>query len=170
MRFGTGFAAILAASTAVAAASAGPADETTADQQTLSDDIPVSLQKFTECMVRTASTAPSVALATRGVLTQEGKAFVVVRVTYLGADGYSYLATFGRGRDEPPSKQFMFTNWISGLSPACNVGPDGKPDCTSPHKWEAERHARGPVDAFAPRAVVVAWQSICGVSVLELMS
>jgi hypothetical protein len=171
MGLGLGLAAVLAASVVAAAAPSSPARAATVTENMapLPDEIPTALQGFTKCMVETAKAAPNVMSATRGVMTRNDKTFVFVRVEYRIRNGYEFVATYSRERDRPLDKGFMFSAFVSGLSPACDEGPDGERDCDNVRRWDAARHALGPVEGFAPPEVTAAWRNACGVNVLGMM-
>ena len=165
MVLGLSLSPVLAASIIIAAAGAG-------DSQPVSSptDIPASLRGFTDCMVKTAKSAPGVRSVVQGVIPQESREFVFVRLDYRGRDHdgkYEAVATFSRSTDTPIEKIPMFMNTMPGLLPACNRSRDGKRNCDNVRLWEAARRARGPIPGWGTPEVTRAWENTCHVRVLS---
>ena len=134
------------------------------------DSIPAALQSFTQCMVAAAKATHGVRSATRGVTTDQGKAFVFVRYAYIDDAGYEAVATYSRSRDAPLEKVPLFGTWLPGASPACDVGKDGKPNCDNVKAWVAAEHAHGPIPSGGSPKVAVAWRHACGVATWSMVS
>jgi len=161
-----GIAAILVASMPVGA---------TEDRLSLPENIPAALQIPTECMVEAAKAARGVKSATRGVMTRGDTAFVFVRFEYWTKDRdgnrYEAIATYSHERDAPLKGKFPdFGTWLSGLSPECDVGDDGKRDCSNVRSWWAAKRASGPVPGWGTDEVLAAWRNTCGVTAAALWS
>ncbi len=168
MVLGLSLLPVLAASIVIAAASAGEGQPPSSP-----NDIPASLRGFTDCMVKTAKTAPGVRSAVQGVITQDGKALVFVRLDYRSRDRfgeYEAVADFSRLTDTPLEKLPTFMNSVPGLYPACNRARDGKRNCDNVRSWEAARRARGPIPGWGTPEVTRAWENTCHVHVLGFYS